>query len=161
MFFHAFFHTWCRRCIQSVSDNRHHFDDGCLCTAWGKEFNNIKSYRTTSDNNNLLACHVFRIVLNICDHIFDRIHAGIFLSKIVMQSFDRWKERYRTSWIYNKIRVVFFNLSDRCIYSCFDCQIRKFWCTVFQISREIRKSLLRRNLRDLYRQTACFFLFLQ
>ena len=30
------------------------------------------------------------------NHILDRINAGIFLSKVVMQSFNRWKKRYRT-----------------------------------------------------------------
>lgn len=54
VFFHAFIHAGCGRCVQTIADGPHHFYDGHFCAARCEEFHNVQTNSATADNGHFL-----------------------------------------------------------------------------------------------------------
>ena len=66
--FHLTFHIVFGYRIQITANLIHHFNDRDICFACGKEFHNIQTYGTATDNSYLFAFQIFREVVDMVDH---------------------------------------------------------------------------------------------
>ena len=117
-------------------------------------FYNVQTYGTTTDNDNFLTGQIFRIVVDVVDHVQDRGYFSAFLVNVVMQSLDRREQWHGTGCIDDDIR---FQCLDQ-VYGCFgsgkDEQVLEFLRTMDHVVREVRQTFLVRNLGNLSSQTA-------
>ena len=66
--FHLTFHIVFSYRIQITADLIHHFNDRDIRFTCCKEFHNIQTYGTATDNSDFFAFQILREVVNMMDH---------------------------------------------------------------------------------------------
>ena len=154
MFLHLVLHVILCNRIQVTSNLIHHLHNRNLSISCCKEFHNIKTNSTAAHNNNLLACHIFRIVIDVINHSQDRSNLAAFFVNAVVKSSDRRKQWRGTCGAYDQVRMELADIFRCSFCVCEDIKILKLLCSVNQIVWKISQTLLCRDLRDHRSKTA-------